>query len=303
MVKTEHNKEVENVPMTAEIPDIPATLDDPEEENLQQLPEQDDSNTKTELAPMAIAPVSDTNAGDAFVKIEENVPELGETLPSMCSAQDSVPIWSTSDSTPSAPPAQNPSPANSNTRPQPLIPTIQVIHHPVAQPLQMIVQTPVTRPRRRRRLPLKPCTVKESEQLALRKDPNYTPKFKVTSAAPKDPWLPRLRTNPGRWPRGHIRHFPRLEFSAPTHPVFGFRMRHDNKPTICRKPPSQGFRQMAGGRYPCRITPSRSGVFNYSKDTILLHHYHDEHFHKKGFMQPQRIWCTTGRYYSTLINK
>ena len=168
----------------------------------------------------------------------------------------------------------------------------------------MIVQTPVGRQKRsKRRLPLKPRTVKEAEQLALRKDPTYTPKFKVTSAAPRNPWLPRLHINPGRWPRGHIRHSPRPELSAPTHPVFGFKMRHNDKPTICRKPPSQGFRQMAGGRYPHRITPSRSGVFNYSKDTILLHHYHDEHFHKKGFMQPQCIWCTTGRYYSSLINK
>ena len=247
------------------------------------------------------------------MKIENNVPDAGDTLPFASSAQAPMsdgpvkgslhsPQELTTPPTPPAPPAQIPSQTTTDHRPQHVTPIIQVIQHPVAQPLPLISQTPVPRPSRKRRLPRKPCTVKESEQLALHNDPSYTPKLKVTSAAQRDPWLPRLHTNPARWPRGHIRHFPRPESSAPTHPVFGFRMRHDDEPTICRKPPSQGFRQMAAGRYPRRITPSRSGVFDYSKDTILLHHYHNECFHRKGFMQPQCIWCTTGHYYSTLIN-
>ena len=328
--------------MTPETLDTLATPDDPEYEALLQMREPDEHspNIKTEITPILIAPVSDTYTGDQLVKIEEHIQENDDISPPLSSLQDNAPILSTSDApgdvllnkspqqpatppsiVPPAPAAQNPPPANVNNHPPPLVPAIQIIQQPVAlppmaiplpepplqmpvaaPPLQLHAQTPVTRWRRRRRLPLKPHTVKEAQELALHKDPNYTPRFKVPSAALKDPWLPRLRINPGRWSRGHIRHFPRPELTVPTHPVFGFRMRHDDEPTICRKPPSQGFKQMAGGRYLRRITPARSGVFNYSKDTILLHHYHDERFHKKGFMQPQCIWCTTGCYYSTLVN-
>ena len=131
MVKTENDTEVETAPTTAEIPDIPTTFDAPEEEKLQQLPDQDGYNIEKELTPMTIAPVSDNNTGNAFMKIEDSVPELGNTLPSLGSDHNSVPTQSTSDATPPALPALNTSPANSNTRPQPLTPTIQVINHPV----------------------------------------------------------------------------------------------------------------------------------------------------------------------------
>ena len=62
-----------------------------------------------------------------------------------------------------------------------------------------------------------------------------------------------MPSNPGRWPRGHIRHVPSSEFSATTHPVFGFRMRHDITYFLNQK-----------GSNPLQYIP----VCNFGKETI-----------------------------------